>query len=76
MMTWLRQCQTILEIWRAHKCRQTRNCNFHERYKMSERLTGETKCTNGKYVVAMLWKGSCEELPDNYQIALRRLKLV
>lgn len=31
------------------------------------KLTKEAKFTIGKYEVPMLWKQTCEELPDNYQ---------
>ena len=39
-------------------------------------ITRETKLTNCKYEVPMLWKESCEELADNYVIALQQLKLL
>ena len=44
--------------------------------KCLKKSTWESKFTNCKYEVPMLWKESCEELPENYQIALKRLKLL
>ena len=70
---------SVKQFWEYEECI---NANSQEttmpmsNIKCLRKLTRETKFTNGKYEVPMLWKESCEELPDNYQIALQRLKLL
>ena len=41
-----------------------------------KKLAKKTKFINGKYEVPMLWKETCEELPDNYQNVQQGLKLL
>ena len=70
---------SVKQFWEYEECI---NANSQEttmpmsNIKCLRKLTRETKFTNGKYEFPMLWKESCEELPDNYQIALQRLKLL
>ena len=39
-------------------------------------LVAKMQMVDGKYEVPMLWKERCKELPNNYQLAEQRLKLL
>ena len=40
------------------------------------KLEVEVKIADGKYVVPVLWKEECKQLPDNYAFAEQRLEIL